>query len=64
MNLTSLAQQFADSTGQRCWVVTPRYGRPYLAFSPSTIDSSYERLQTFLPATGYASCWNTPAQLT
>lgn len=53
-----LAQEMANSSGARCWVVVPRDGRPYIAHSPAQIQPSYEQLITVLPASGYVSGWD------
>jgi hypothetical protein len=45
------AQALADTCGHRCWIVTPRHGRPYIAYTPAQIQPSYQQLETVLPST-------------
>lgn len=62
-NIQVLAQQTADSTGSRCWVVVPRNGQPYIAYRVGQITPSYQQLITVLPAAGYSSCWDSNNRL-
>lgn len=57
ISIAQSAQQVANSSGLRCWVVVPRDGQPYIAYSPAQIQPSYEQLITFIPADNYLSCW-------
>jgi hypothetical protein len=62
-NIQVLAQQAADSSGSRCWVVVPRDGQPYIAYRAGQIAPSYEQLITVLPAAGYSSRWDSNNRL-
>lgn len=54
-SLREQAQRIADASATRCWIVTPRGGRAYIAYTPAQISLSYEQLITILPAMGYRS---------
>lgn len=60
-SIAQSAQQLANSSGLRCWVVVPRDGRPYIAYSPAQIQPSYQQLITFIPADNYSSRWTPSA---